>query len=109
MKHHNKRLLAAFSASVLLLSAVSCKNDEKLLESTKEEQTAVMTIDGFDVPMELYRYVALNYKTQYEQGASGDIWLGEEGQALLDELYANNGRITDPSLHNAFPLPRLWD
>jgi len=79
--------LAAASAAVLLLA--SCSNTEKLLDSSKEERTVVMTAGEFDVPMEIYRYVALNYKSQYEKGKSTDIWLGEEGQALMDEMNTN--------------------
>lgn len=89
MKNLSKKLLTACLASALLLSAAGCSSDEELLESTKEEQTVVMTIDGFDVPMELYRYVALNYKAQYEEGQSADIWLGEAGQTQLAELNEN--------------------
>lgn len=79
--------LAAASAAVVMLT--SCSNPEKLLESTKDEQTVVMTAGGFDVPMEIYRYVALNYKSQYEKGQSSDIWLGEDGQALIDKMNEN--------------------
>lgn len=81
------RIISASAAALLLLS--SCGNDEKLLESSKEEKITVMTVGGFEVPMEIYRYVALNYKEQYEKGHSSDIWLGESGQALLTELNEN--------------------
>lgn len=89
MKNRCKQLLATVLISSLLLSANGCDDDEKLLESTKDEQTIVMSIDGFDVPMELYRYVALNYKEQYENGNSSDMWLGADGQTQLAELNEN--------------------
>lgn len=78
----------------LLLLAVmftgsACGDEKEILESSEEETAAVMTINGLDVPYELYRYVALNYKAQYEEGQTGDIWLGEDGQALLAELNEN--------------------
>lgn len=59
------------------------------LKSSEEELTPVAMIDGFEVPYELYRYVAMNYKMQYENGKSADIWLGESGEALLAELKKN--------------------
>ncbi|MBQ7923516.1 MAG: hypothetical protein IJ325_13240, partial [Clostridia bacterium] len=60
-----------------------------VLKSTEEELTPVATIGEFDVPYELYRYIALNYRDQYEEGASADIWLGESGETLLAELQEN--------------------
>lgn len=79
-----------FKIGLVLLSALllicSCGNGEKLLESSKEEKTVVKTIDGYEVPMELYRYLAMNYKEQYEAGQNNDIWLGDGGQALLEKL-----------------------
>lgn len=86
MKNKFNRILTASLASALLMSVTGCGKEEKILESSKEEQAVVMTIDGYDVPMELYRYVALNYKQQFEEGQSSDMWLGEEGQAKLAEL-----------------------
>ena len=84
------RTLCALMSVLLLLSAASCgKKGERLLESSKAETTAVMRIDGRDVPLEIYRYLALNYKRDYEAGSSSDIWLGESGAALLEELQEN--------------------
>ena len=80
------RLAAGFAASAMLLSVTACGDDKKVLESTKEDKTVVMTVAGHDVPLELYRYVALNYKRTYEIGKSPDIWLGESGAALIEEL-----------------------
>lgn len=79
------RFAAGCIVGALLLSATSCDN-KKVLESSKEEQTVVMTVAGYDVPMEMYRYIALNYKNTYESGKTADIWLGESGSALMDEL-----------------------
>ena len=81
------RVLCALLAVLLLLASVSCgKKGEKLLESSKAEKTPVMKIGGYDVPMEMYRYLALNYKRDLEAGRSSDVWLGEGGAALLEEL-----------------------
>ena len=91
-------------AALLLLSALGCRKDPAaLLESSKEEKTVVMTIGGMDVPMELYRYAVLNHKADYERGASVDIWLGDDGQALIDEL---NADVTD-TLTALYATPTL--
>ncbi len=80
-------LTAALSAAVL----VGCGSDSGVPKSTKEELKAVMTVDGIDVPYEIYRYVALNYKDQYEAEAGGDstIWEGADGNALYGRLSEN--------------------
>ncbi len=83
------RFAAGAALCAVLLSATACGDDKKILESTKEDQTVVMTVNGHDVPLELYRYVALNYKNTYESGKTADIWLGEEGTALMAELNAD--------------------
>ncbi|MCR4904896.1 MAG: peptidylprolyl isomerase [Clostridiales bacterium] len=87
------RVLCALLSVLFLFSCVSCsRKGEKLLESSKAEKTPVMKVGGFDVPMELYRYLALNYKRDFESGASPDIWLGDSGAALLEDLH---GSVTD--------------
>ena len=83
------RLAAGVLLGTVLLSATSCGDDKKILESTKDDKIVVMTVAGHDVPLELYRYVALNYKRVYETGKSSDIWLGESGSALMEELNAD--------------------
>lgn len=90
---HCKRILtlgvALTAATAFLLSG--CGSDTANLKSTREEQTPVMTVDGIDVPYEVYRYVVLNYKAQYEAEAGGDttIWDGAEGNALYGRLNEN--------------------
>lgn len=76
--------ILAFLFAVLPLCA--CGNDKSVLNSSKEESAAVMTANGFDVPYELYRYIALNYKNQYEGDAGESVWVGTSGQALLQDL-----------------------
>lgn len=80
------RLIAGVAAGAMLLSVTACGDDKKLLESTKEDKIVVMTVAGLDVPLEVYRYVALNYKHTYEFAQTQDIWLGDAGAALLAEL-----------------------
>lgn len=84
----------------LLCSLTGCKNTD--LSSTEEESTPVMVIAGYDVPYELYRYVAMNYRAQYESGLdeaeAAALWLGEDGAALLAELEEN----TSETLRNLY-------
>lgn len=100
-----KRLTLTALAAALLLSCTSCGDDRDILESTKDEQTVVKKIDGFDVPMELYRYAALNYKKDYEAGGSSDIWLGESGQENLAKL----NESVDKSLIKLYTTLSLCD
>lgn len=83
------RFAALFATCALLFSMTACGDEKKVLESSDEELTVVMTVGGHDVYMELYRYVALNYKSDYESGKSADIWLGESGSELMNELDAD--------------------
>ena len=62
------RLAAGCTLAALLLSMTACGDDKEILESTQEDKTVVMTVAGHDVPLELYRYLALNYKSVYEIG-----------------------------------------
>jgi len=85
-----KRLPALLLALFCLLSLFSCGNKgAKALESSDLERSAVMTVDGFEVPLELYRYVALNYRADYEASHSPDVWESAEGPALLERLKEN--------------------
>ena len=80
-----QKIYATLAAAMLITSyATGCGNND--LDSTKDELTTVMTVSGIDVPMEIYRYVALNLKTTYESGKNSDIWLGKDGQELLNKF-----------------------
>jgi len=87
MRNHTSAAITAGLLSLTLLFT-GCSSDK--LASTKEESTPVMKVNEYDVPYELYRYVAMNYKNQYETGldesAAAELWLGESGKALLAEL-----------------------
>jgi hypothetical protein len=80
-----KRYILVILSAILVFSLVGC-DEKKVLESSREELTVVKTVADLDVPLEMYRYVALNLKSSYEYGSSADIWLGDAGQALLDEM-----------------------
>ncbi len=106
MKNNIKRTVSLLLIVSALISSVSCgKSGKEILESSEKELEIVKTIDGFDVPMEIYRYVALNYKASYESGASGDVWLGANGQKLLEELNDN----VDKSLIKLYTTLSLCD
>ncbi len=51
-----KRFFAAALAATAIVSFASCDTD---LSSTAEESRTVMTVDGYDVPYEMYRYAAM--------------------------------------------------
>lgn len=84
---------AAITAGLLSLTLLFTRCSSDKLASTKEESTPVMKVNEYDVPYELYRYVAMNYKNQYETGldesAAAELWLGESGKILLAELETN--------------------
>lgn len=85
-----RRAAALFLALVCLISLFSCgKKDARILESSKLEKTPLMTVDGIDVPLELYRYVALNYKADYEAAYSSSVWSGADAAEKLEELDNN--------------------
>ena len=96
MKNNSIKILACLSLSAVLLTLPSCGNSEKLLESSQEDKTVVMTVGSYEVPLELYRYVALNTKADYENGSGSEIWLGDSGAELLEEL---NEAIEETIVH----------
>lgn len=83
-----KKIVLIILAALMILSLSACGNNKDILESSKEEKTVVMTVDGFEVPLEIYRYVALNCKSDYETayGGTNDIWLGESGTELVAQV-----------------------
>ncbi len=93
----NHKLTALLLCSVLLsTAAVSCGDEKKVLESTKEEKSVVMVVDGYDVPLELYRYVALNTKSDMEAVHGASAWVGEGSEELVREL---EERIDETIIH----------
>ena len=73
-----KRILAAVVAAVTILVFVSCGTD---LSSTSEESRTVMTVDGYDVPYEMYRYAAM--LTLRDKATAFLIKEGDDGAAGL--------------------------
>ncbi len=87
MKNYKNKILLLFLCIVLIFTATSC-NDKSVLKSSKSELAAVMSIGGLDVPMELYRYVALNQKRDHYDGDDADFWVNGASDELKNELNA---------------------
>ena len=77
------RFVALLSVCALVLTG--CGGSKAVLSSSTDEKTVIGKVADYDVPMEIYKYVALNYREDYEKG-DPNVWLGEGGAALLDEL-----------------------
>lgn len=77
-------------SSVIIIAALlltGCAKGKKMLASSADELTVVGSVAGYDIPMEIYRYVAMNYRDDFD-GGDPSVWLGESGEALLAELNA---------------------
>jgi len=85
-----KRVLSLTLALVLSISLVSCGKTSSL-DSSSAESAVIGQVGDFDVTMEMYRYVALSYRADYEDGRD-DVWLGDEGAKRIDEM---NRRIDE--------------
>ena len=82
-----KRYISILLCLVFTISLVSC-SEANVLKSSKEDLTIVKTVGDIEIPLEVYRYIALNYKSIYESEYSSDVWDSEKGDALLVELNA---------------------
>lgn len=49
-------------------------------------QKSVMTVDSFDVPYEVYRYIAVNSRHDIESEYGSDVWESDKADEALDEL-----------------------
>lgn len=83
------KLICAVLAVILILTAAACSVD---LSSTAEESRTVMTVDGYEVPFEMYRYAAkmhLRDRLTVYAAAETEIVTDDEGSpdvsALSDE------------------------
>lgn len=76
--------VTAFVMSVLLIIPVlsSCTR----LSSTKEESETVLTVGEYEVPYELYRYLALNFRKDYPEASEEE--LREMVLSALLDIYA---------------------
>ena len=72
--------ICAVLAAIIMLTATACSVD---LSSTAEESRTVMTVDGFEVPFEMYRYAAqmhLRDKLAAYSAAETDVVTNESGE-----------------------------
>ena len=86
MKKVISLIISAIMICSLIFHLVGCADNKDVLQSSNEEKTVVMTVGNYNVPLEIYRYAALNHKADYEASSSGDIWNGAEGEVLLAKL-----------------------
>lgn len=80
-----KRYLSVILAFVMIICAVSCSD---ALDSTSEESRTVMTINGLEVPYEMYRYAAkmhLRDRVWEIMVESGKAENGKTADSLTDE------------------------
>lgn len=75
MKRAN-RILAAFLVVLLLIFTLASCGKSK---SSEDDLRTVMTIDGFEVPYEQFRYFFMNYKAQFEPD-EGELSASEKKQ-----------------------------
>jgi len=78
-----KRTAAILLAALTVFPLVSC---QKIPKSTREEKTAVLTVDEFSVPYEQVRYVVRNYMAGYGDDA---FWTEEKAEELSEEILAD--------------------
>ena len=83
LKNILRRACAAGLALILLLPLTACSDVRK---STKAERQTVLTIDGFEVPYEQFRYLVCNYMDTYADGKA-DYWNEETAALAQDEIF----------------------
>ena len=83
LKNILRRACAAGLALSMLLLLPACSGARK---STKAERQTVLTIDGFEVPYEQFRYLVCNYMDTYAEGKA-DYWTAETAALAQDEIF----------------------
>lgn len=83
LKNILRRACAATLVLGTLLSLTACGNVRK---STKAERQTVLSIDGFEVPYEQFRYLVCNYMDTYADGKA-DYWTVETADLAQDEIF----------------------
>ncbi len=95
MKKLIAKVLSAALTCVMICTALSGCSDP--LKSTEEEMQTVMTVGGYDVPYEFYRYLVLNYKTRVTKDE--DDWNDSEKAA---EMEAKISALVENSLRDFY-------
>lgn len=83
LKNILRRACAAGLALCMLLPLSACGDVKK---SSKAERQAVLSIDGFEVPYEQFRYLVCNYMDTYADGKA-DYWNEESAALAQDEIF----------------------
>lgn len=78
-----RRIGAAVLCAASLLSLTACSGVPK---STKAERETVMSIDGFEVPYEQFRYLVCNYMDEYAAGDE-NYWTVESAALAQDAIF----------------------
>ena len=74
---------------LLAMPLTSCTDSS--LKSTEDDLRTVMTIAGYDVPYEQFRYFLMNYKAQID-GGNESVWLGDDAEEYIKKL---DGYVVD--------------
>jgi len=82
-----KKVLFLFTAMSVVLSLISCSSSIDL-SSSKEESQTVMTVDGFEVPYEMYRYTVMMHMRD-----RANIILSEKDDVTVEDKTDNSAVI----------------
>ena len=83
LKNILHRICAAGLVLTIVLPLTACSDIPK---STKAERQTVLSIDGFEVPYEQFRYLACNYMDSYAD-SDENYWNEESAARLQDEIF----------------------
>lgn len=83
LKNILRRGCAAGLTVCMLLTLSACGDIKK---STKAERQTVLSIDGFEVPYEQFRYLVCNYMDTYA-GGDADYWNMETAALAQNEIF----------------------
>ena len=103
MKKLLSLIISVLMISSLLLSLTGCGDSKDVLKSSNEEKTVLMTVGDYTVPLEIYRYAALNHKADYEAAYPDIDWESEAGKALLEQL-EEDAKTTVVTLYTTISL-----
>lgn len=83
LKNILRRACAAGLTFSVILSLTACS---RIPKSTKAERETVLSIDGFEVPYEQFRYLACNYMDTYANGDE-NYWTAENAALAQDAIF----------------------
>ena len=83
LKNILRRACAAGLTFSVILSLTACS---RIPKSTKAERETVLSIDGFEVPYEQFRYLACNYMDTYAN-EDESYWTTENAALAQDTIF----------------------